>query len=97
MAAPEVTPTITTQTSTKVGKVPGDHQGVTLLVSGTFNGATATAGYKADDGTINDFSSADAALTADGEISITAGNHTEIFLTTTVATPTGIDVIATYW
>jgi hypothetical protein len=66
-------------------------------VSGVFNGSTATAGYETDDGTIVDFTGTDAVLTADGEISVVGGNGLKIHLTTTVANPTGINVLATYW
>jgi len=97
MAEPKAFPTITTQTSTFVGKTPGDRQGVTLLVSGDFNGATATAGYQAADNSIVNFAGTDAVLTADGEISIVTGNSVKVHLTTTVANPTGIDVLTTYW
>jgi len=97
MATPINIGPIIAQKSTFIIKTTGIGQGVTLLVSGNFNGATATAGYKAADGTIVDFASADAAITADGEISITAGQNIEIFLTTTVANPTGINVLAAYF
>ena len=97
MAQPRPTGPITTQTDTFVAKVPGERQGTTLLVSGTFNGSTATAGYEAEDGTIVAFTGADASLTADGEISVVGGNSLKIYIITTVANPTGINVLATYW
>ena len=97
MATPRSNNTITTQGSFLVGKVPGDRQGTTLLISGNFNSAQATAAYKAADGTFVDFQSADATLTATGEISVVAGNGIEIYLTVSLANPVGIDVIAAYW
>ena len=97
MATPRSNNTITTQGSFLVGKVPGDRQGTTLLISGNFNAAQATAAYKAADGTFVDFQSADATLTATGEISVVAGNGIEIYLTVSLANPVGIDVIAAYW
>ena len=97
MATPRSNNTITTQGSFLVGKIPGDRQGTTLLISGNFNSAQATAAYKAADGTFVDFQSADATLTATGEISVVAGNGIEIYLTVSLANPVGIDVIAAYW
>ena len=97
MATPRQNQTITTQGSFLVGKIPGDRQGTTLLISGNFNSAQATAAYKAADGTFVDFQSADATLTATGEISVVAGNGIEIYLTVSLANPVGIDVIAAYW
>jgi len=97
MAEPTPIGPITTQTNTFIGKIPGDRQGITLLVSGVFNGATATASYQAEDGSIVDFTGADASITADGEISIVGGNSLKVYLTTTVADPTGINVLATSW
>ena len=97
MATPRSNNTITAQGSFLVGKIPGDRQGTTLLISGNFNSAQATAAYKAADGTFVDFQSADATLTATGEISVVAGNGIEIYLTVSLANPVGIDVIAAYW
>lgn len=97
MAEPVSFPTITTQTSTFVGKVPGDRQGATVSIDGAFNGGTATLGYEAADGTIVNYTSEDAAITANGQISVVAGNSVKLFLTTTVANPTGIDVLTSYW
>ena len=94
MATPRQNQTITTQGSFLVGKIPGDRQGCTVLVSGPgFNGATATAAYKAADGTFQNFADPDAVITANGEISIVAGNGIEIFLTVTGADPTGINAL----
>lgn len=97
MAAPVITPTITTQTSTLIGKIPGDRQGATILVSGAFNGSTVNISYKADDGSFVNFTGANSSLTADGQISVTAGNNLPLFLTTSVANPTGINTITTYF
>lgn len=88
---------ITTQTSIRVIKVPKDRQGTTLHVSGDFNGATLTAGYLDANGDITDYADTAAVLTAAGEIRIQAGNGVEIFVTTTVADPTGIYVLASVY
>ena len=97
MASPVITPTITTQTSTLIGKIPGDRQGSTILVSGAFNGSTVNVSYQAADKSFVNFTGANSELTATGQISITAGNNLPLFLTTSVADPTGINVITTYF
>lgn len=97
MAAPVVIKTITTQTDTSMGTVPGDREGIVLNINGTFNGATATASYKAADKTIKPYTDSAAAITADGQIVIRAGNRVEVFLTTSAANPTGIDVLVSYF
>ena len=97
MTTPVKTGPITTQTSTPIGKIPGDRQGATLLVSGAFNGSTVNVSYQAADGSFVNFTGANSVLTATGQISVTAGNNLALFLTTSVANPTGINVITTYF
>lgn len=97
MTTPVTTATITTQTSTLIGKIPGNRQGATILVSGAFNGATVNISYQAADGSFVNFTGANSSLTATGQISVTAGNNLPLYLTTSVANPTGINAITTYF
>lgn len=98
MTTPTSAKTITAQGNFLVGKVPGERQGVVIAVAGTFNGATVTAGYRnPGTDTVTAYSGADASITADGEIAIVAGNGVEIFLLVTVADPTSIDPLTSFF
>lgn len=72
--------TITTNTTTYLGKCPAN--GCSVLIDGTFDSATATLAYKKGDGTVVTFADTDATGTSDFEASIYAGQGTPIYIVT---------------
>jgi len=97
MSFPLQSAPITAQAAFDVGTSPEKGQGVTIGISGDFNGSTATAGYRLKDGTVINYSGSDAQLTANGEISIVTGQALPIVITTSVANPNGIIAVTTFW
>lgn len=90
--------TITTNTNTYIGVAGGEHGGVTLYFSGTFDGATATVGYLAEDGTVETYGSADATGTTDFEVSIQAGQGVKIYVVTSGGGGSlSLDVMMSRW
>jgi len=98
MSTPKSFPAITVQGTSEVGKTPGGRQGAVVAISGTFNGSTVTLAYKDPvTGTITAYSSADASITAPGEIAVTSGENVQLFLIVTVADPTSIVPFTSYF
>ena len=91
--------TITTNANTLIERIPPGHQGVTMLLSNTFDSATATLGYGFDeDGTVLPFASGSPSLTAPGEASAFGGEGLEIYIITAGGGGSiDIDAVVTFW
>ena len=97
MSVPKQLGPISTQDTFDIAFAKDKSQGVTIGISGDFNGATVTAGYRLKDRTVVNYTGDNASLTAAGEIAIVTGQSLPIVITTSGANPNGIIAVATYW
>tara|TARA_R110000772_G_scaffold36709_6_gene87673 strand:+ start:3008 stop:3298 length:291 start_codon:yes stop_codon:yes gene_type:complete len=72
--------TITTNTNTYIGTCPAT--GASVLINGTFNGATLTLGYMKGDNTVVPFVDTDATGTSNFEVNTYAGSGVKIYAIT---------------
>lgn len=89
---------ITSITNTDIGKVPPDKQGVTVKLSGTFGGTTASLAYGIPGTTKKPiWQGADASKTAAGEIGAFAGAGDDVYIKTVGGSGIDIDAVVTFW